>query len=93
LVPRGGLDAWERPDAEADPVTELGFGTGLQLIDTAGVWAQVRTDNGWMGWVDGRLIEVVGGAGEDNGDLRAWVLLGIALAVLVVLAVLGITGT
>lgn len=93
LVPRGGLDAWERPEAEAEPVAELGSGTGLQLIDTAGVWAHVRTDTGWMGWVDGRLIEIVGAAGEGNGDLRAWILLGIAAAVLVVLAVVGITGS
>jgi hypothetical protein len=65
----------------------------MQLMDTAGVWAQVRTDNGWMGWVDGRLIEIVGAAGVGGGDSRAWVLLGIAIAILVVLAVLGISGS
>ena len=93
LVPRGGLDAWELPDPSTEPATELGAGTEMQLMDTAGVWAQVRTDNGWIGWVDGRLIEIVGTAGAGSGDLRAWTLLGIAIAVLVVLAVLGISGS
>jgi hypothetical protein len=43
--------------------------------------------------VDGRLIEIVGAAGVGGGDSRAWVLLGIAIAILVVLAVLGISGS
>jgi hypothetical protein len=92
-APREGLDAWVNPDAGAEPASELAGRTEIQVLATAGAWARVRADNGWEGWVDGRLLEQLSSPGESSGDLRAYVLLGIAVAVLVVLAVLGMAGS
>jgi len=92
-APREGLDAWVNPDAGTDPASELEGRTGVQVLNTAGAWARVRADNGWEGWVDGRLLEQVGSPDERSGDVRAFVLLGVAVAVLVVLAVLGVAGS
>jgi len=87
-APREGLDAWEHPDPSAPPASELEGGAELQVIESSGEWARVVGDNGWEGWVDGRLLEQIG---EGNEDMRAYVLLGIALLVLIVLAVMGWT--
>lgn len=88
-APREGLDAWTDPDPGADPSSEVEARVELQVIDIAGAWARVRGQNGWEGWVDGRLLEQID---SDGGDRRAYVLLAIAVAVLIVLAVLGVTG-
>jgi hypothetical protein len=91
-APREGLDAWSQPDPAANPDTDLAAGVEMQVVETAGAWARVRCDNGWEGWVDGRLIEQLPSPGQANGDLRAYLLLAIAVAVLVVLAVMSVTG-
>ena len=90
-APPEGMDAWANPDGSAPPGNDLAAGVELQVIGEAGVWARVRGENGWEGWVDGRLLEQVETSGR-NPDLKAYVLLGIAVVVLVVLAVLSVTG-
>ncbi len=88
-APREGLDAWTQPDPNVEPTAEVEGQAELQVLAVAGAWAQVRGQNGWEGWVDGRLLEQIDSAG---GDQRAYVLLAIAVVVLVILAVLGLTG-
>lgn len=91
-APREGLDAWTSPDPGAQPSSEVAGQVELAVVETAGAWAQVRGQNGWEGWVDGRLLEQIDTAGA-GGDRRAYILLGIAVVVLVVLAVLGLMGS
>lgn len=90
-VPREGMDAWSEPEATSPPTADLEPRIAMQLLGTAGAWAQVRGENGWEGWVDGRLLEQI----DDNGvgDRRAFVLLGVAIAVLIVLAAVAFTGS
>ncbi len=90
-APPEGMDAWKMPDPSAGPGDELAGKVELIVLEEAGAWAKVRGENGWEGWVDGRLLEQLDPSGRDP-DLRAYVLLGIALAVLVVLAVLALAG-
>ena len=90
-APPEGMDAWASPDAAAPPGNELAAGVELQVIGEAGAWARVRGQNDWEGWVDGRLLEQVARSGK-NPDLKAFILLGIAAVVLVVLAILSVTG-
>jgi hypothetical protein len=63
----------------------------IQPAMIARVWAKVRGENDWEGWVDGRLLEQLDPSGR-NPDRRAYVLLGVAVAVLVVVALLGLVG-
>lgn len=90
-APREGLDAWPNPDPAAPPSSELEGKVEVQVVESSGEWAKVRGENGWEGWVDGRLLEQLDPSGAP-GDQRAFLLLGIAVAVLVVLAILGVTG-
>lgn len=91
-APREGLDAWTSPDPGANPASEVAGRVELTVVETTGAWARVRGQNGWEGWVDGRLLEQIDLAG-GAGDQRAYVLLALAVVVLVVLAVLGLTGS
>ncbi len=87
-TPREGMDTWTAADAGAPPGPELEGRVEVQLVASAGDWAKVRGENGWEGWVDGRLLEQQGG-----DDRRALLLLAVALAVLVALAVIGLVGS
>lgn len=91
-APREGMDAWDHPDPAAAPSGELAGGVEVQVVETAGEWAKALGNNGWTGWVDGKLLEQVDPSGAP-GDQRAYVLLGIAVAVLIVLAIMGVTGS
>lgn len=91
-APREGIDTWTNPDANAAPSSELEGGVEMQVIRTAGAWAQVRCENGWEGWVDGRLLEQIDVSGA-GGDRRAYILLGVAVAVLIALAIIGLAGS
>lgn len=55
-VPTGGLLAWDQPDPEAPAAATLPPGSGMQVLNTWGDWAQVRVENGWQGWVDARML-------------------------------------
>ena len=90
-APGEGMDAWSNPDSEAAPSSELEGRVEVQVVGTAGEWARVIGANGWEGWVDGRLLEQLDTSGAP-GDQRAYILLAIAVAVLIVLAVMGVTG-
>jgi hypothetical protein len=85
------MDAWESPDPAVRSSDDLVGKVDLVVIEEAGVWAKVRGENDWEGWVDGRLLEQLDPSGR-NPDRRAYVLLGVALAVLVVVALLGLVG-
>lgn len=87
-APGEGMDVWAHPDPTTDPSSEVEGGVELQVTETSGEWAMVVAENGWSGWVDGRMLEQIG---EGNEDMQAYVLLGIALLILVVLAVMGWT--
>jgi hypothetical protein len=85
------MDAWTTPDPTAATTSELAGRVEVVVVTTLGEWAQVRGENGWEGWVDGRLLEQLDPAG-GAGDQRAYTLLGIAVAVLILLAVIGLVG-
>ena len=55
-VPARGLSAWAAPDPSAPPVTSLGAGLPVRVVERSGAWARVSCDNGWTGWVDGRAL-------------------------------------
>ena len=61
LVPSGGIAAWLFPDATGLPALVLPPRLELLVESRHGPWAQVRSDNGWHGWVDGRLLLPEGG--------------------------------
>ena len=84
-APREGMDAWSAPDPSASASSELEARVEVQVVEASGEWARVRGENGWEGWVDGRLLEQLGDGAEDR---KAFILLGIAITVLVVLAIL-----
>jgi RsiW-degrading membrane proteinase PrsW (M82 family) len=56
LVPRGGIAAWSTPETANGPVTLLPERTELMVMAQAGDWARVGAENGWVGWVDSRLL-------------------------------------
>ena len=84
------MDAWATPDPTVGASSELEAKVEVQVVEVAGEWAKVRGENGWEGWVDGRLLEQLG---DGAGDRKALILLGIAIAVLLVLAVMGWAGS
>ncbi len=88
-APPEGLDAWSDPDPAAQPSSELEGKVEVQVTESAGEWAKVLGENGWEGWVDGRLLHQIDRSGAP-GDQRAFILLGIAVAVLLVIAVMGL---
>lgn len=90
-APPEGLDAWTSPDPAIAPDNDLAGGVQLQVVAEAGAWVQVRGETGWEGWVDGRLLEQADSSSR-NPDMKAYALLAIAVVVLVVLAVLTVTG-
>lgn len=55
-VPSGGMATWDAPDGSRPPVSQLPGDVELVVEGSAGDWSQVRTANGWRGWVDGRLL-------------------------------------
>ncbi|MEA3501458.1 MAG: SH3 domain-containing protein, partial [Actinomycetota bacterium] len=55
-VPAEGLRAWAEPDPAGDVVANLSGGVELQVIERRADWANVRAENGWEAWVDGRRL-------------------------------------
>ncbi len=55
-VPSTGMAAYAEPDPSLAPLTTLAGGFRLHRIEDRGAWAKVAADNGWSGWVDGRLL-------------------------------------
>lgn len=55
-VPAQGMAAWRSPDGTQPPITNIPGGVQLRVVETNGAWARVAADNGWTGWVDGRLL-------------------------------------
>jgi RsiW-degrading membrane proteinase PrsW (M82 family) len=55
-VPAGGAPVWDAPYAARRPVARISEGVALAVVARAGEWAQVRDDEGRIGWVDGRLL-------------------------------------
>ena len=61
LVPAGGMPFWTSSDSSQRPAGQLAGGLELMMEfdPESGQSAQVTAMNGWMGWVDGRLLEDV----------------------------------
>ena len=55
-VPRGGIASWSTPDPTCQPIAVLPEHAELIVIERAGDWARVGAENGWVGWVDARLL-------------------------------------
>ena len=56
LAPAAGMAVWAAPDGRLLPVAQIPGNTELVAEASAGLWVQVRVQNGWRGWVDGRLL-------------------------------------
>ena len=85
------MDAWTEPDPAAQPSSELEGKVEVQVTATAGEWAKVLGENGWEGWVDGKLLEQIDPSGVA-GDRKAYILLGVAVVVVIIIAIMGVTG-
>jgi hypothetical protein len=57
VAPASGLYAWDSRDATQAPTAAIPPGTALVLSEVQGEWARVRGFNGWVGWVNGALLE------------------------------------
>jgi hypothetical protein len=55
-VPAGGMAVWDYPDPSRPPVSTLAQDVAVMEEQRAGDWILARTQNGWRGWVDGRLL-------------------------------------
>jgi hypothetical protein len=58
-IPEGGLDAWDEPDPDLEPVAQLEEGLDVQVTEEVGAWAHVVCDNGWEGWTDARELVAI----------------------------------
>ena len=56
VVPAEGVAFWVAPDSSLPPAGQLTAYVELVIDSISGGWAQVRAQNGWRGWVDGRLL-------------------------------------
>lgn len=50
------LPAWTTPDPSLAPVATLGAHLPVRVVERLGDWARIECDNGWSGWVDGRIL-------------------------------------
>lgn len=66
-IPRAGMDARARPDAADPVVTRLQAGLAVQILTERNGWAEVRFENGWETWVDGRQLAPFGASGRQAG--------------------------
>lgn len=57
VVPAAGLPAWSAPNPDDAPATQLAGGVEVSVLEQRGVWSRVAAENGWEGWVDGRVLE------------------------------------
>lgn len=71
VVPVGGLRSWNVPDGATEPIADLAAGVELQVTDRQADWAQVRAENGWEAWVDGRRLAPIGKALPRPQDRHA----------------------
>ena len=60
VVPATGMLAWGAPNPALPPVAQLASGVPLVVVEEQGAWARVLASNGWIGWVDGRLLQRIG---------------------------------
>lgn len=89
-VPPGGTATWPTPDPSRPAAGRLDPGLPVQVVASAGAWAQVRCSNEWVAWVDGRTLVPWGTPPAVHPDtanpVAVW--LPIGGAVLVVLGAL-----
>jgi SH3-like domain-containing protein len=57
VAPAAGLQLWAQPDPATAPIGTIAAGTPLIVHERRGAWAQVTTEDGRSGWVDGRLLQ------------------------------------
>jgi CBS domain-containing protein len=69
-VPVTGLDAWEQPDPDLEPITTLGSGSQVELINRRGGWAQVRREDGLEAWTNASPLTPIAPSVSDS-DLVA----------------------
>lgn len=59
VVPQEGMAAWGAPDPQGPVVADLDPGLPLKVLEELSEWAHVEAANGWVGWVDRRLLQEV----------------------------------
>ena len=78
VAPGGGMTTWLAPSPTAPVGERLDPGLSVAVVEWQGSWARVACSNGWLAWVDGRLLEPFGGSsvtmppatagGDDDGS-------------------------
>ena len=58
-VPSEGLDAWPQPDGSMPPGARLDAGLEVRVEQVDNGWARIVCENGWVGWVDERRLEML----------------------------------
>ena len=73
-IPRAGLDARARPDASDPVVTRVQGGLPVQVLTENNGWAEVRFENQWEIWIDGRQLAPLGSArsGGSTNPIALW---------------------
>lgn len=60
LVPASGLPSYGEPDPTLTPAYAFQPGTPVEVVERRGDWAQIRSADGAVGWVNGTVLEPVG---------------------------------
>ncbi len=55
-VPAEGIQAWADPDPAGDVIANLAGRVELEVIERRANWANVKAENDWEAWVDGRRL-------------------------------------
>jgi hypothetical protein len=56
LVPAPGMQSYVFPDASSQFAHQFHTGTDVQVLEVRAAWAYVRSRDGQVGWLDGRLL-------------------------------------
>jgi hypothetical protein len=56
VTPPAGAPAWAQPDPALPPMLMIPGNVEVVLEQRAGDWAQIRTANGFAGFVDARIL-------------------------------------
>lgn len=60
-VPASGLPSYSEPDPSLTPGSTFEADTHVEVIERRGDWAHIRSADGMTGWVNGTVLESVGG--------------------------------
>jgi hypothetical protein len=81
VVPEGGTRLWATPDPSAQPTHRLEGGLAVQVVDVQGSWTRIACDNGFGGWIDGRVLRPLAPPAGPSPPARRWLVPMVVAAV------------